>query len=107
MKLQSVSVLRWNNDTEEPVILDAAYNLAEYSFFTKGSVKEFLAFATKTVMKRIGAGTQGVDYEGNMVYCFVMPDGLGVIVVTDKEYPARVAITMAKELLADFKALHG
>ena len=42
-----------------------------------------------------------------MVYCFVMPDGLGVIVVTDKEYPARVAITMAKELIADFKALHG
>ena len=107
MKLQSISVMRWNADTPEPIALDAAYNLAEYSFFTKGSVKEFLAFAGKTVMKRISAGTQGIDYEGNMVFCFVQPDGLGVVVIVDKDYPARVAITLAKEILADFRALHG
>ena len=36
MLIRSVAVARWNNDTEEPVILDAAYNLAEYSFFQRG-----------------------------------------------------------------------
>ena len=36
MLIRSVAIARWNNDTEEPVILDAAYNLAEYSFFQRG-----------------------------------------------------------------------
>lgn len=79
-------------------------------------------------MKRIGAGVQAVDYEGsslswclvpgrmpysccfcagNMVYTMVQSDGLGVVVTTDKEYPARVAVTMAKELIAQFKTVHG
>jgi hypothetical protein len=106
MKLQSISVMRWNSDTDEPVVLDAAYNLAEYNFFMRGNVKEFLAFGSRTIMKRIGQGTQGVDYEGNMVYCLVGADGLGVIIFVDKEYPARVAISLAKEVLADFKTLH-
>jgi hypothetical protein len=65
MKIQSIGILRWNNDTEEPILLDGAFNLAEYNFFTRGSVKEFLLFASKTVMKRIGAGINGVDYEGS------------------------------------------
>ena len=106
-KVLSISVMRWNNDTEEPILLEAAYNLAEYSFFTRGSVKEFLTFASRTVMKRVTAGSQALDYEGNIVYCVVQPDGLGVIVITDKSYPGRVALKLARETLEDFKALHG
>ena len=106
MKLQSISIMRWNSDSEEPILLDGAYNLAEYSFFTRGNVKEFLAFGSRTIMKRIGAGTQGVDYEGNMVFCHVLADGLGVVIFCDKEYPARVAVSLSKEVLAAFKGLH-
>ena len=106
MKILSVCVLRWNSDTEEPVILDGAYNLADYSYFTRGSVQEFLVFANKVLMKRVPAGIQGVDYEGNKIYCFVQPDGLGVLVTSDKDYKSRVAIAMAKELMADFRAAH-
>ena len=69
-------------------------------------MKEFLAFGSKTIMKRIGAGSQGVDYEGNMVFCHVQADGLGVVIFCDKEYPPRVAISLAKEVVAAFKALH-
>jgi hypothetical protein len=36
MKVQSLFVMRWNADTPEPIILDGAYNLAEYSFFQRG-----------------------------------------------------------------------
>ena len=105
-KILSISVLRWNADTPEAVTLDAAYNLADYSFFQKGSIKEFLSFAARTVMRRIGPGVNAVDYEGNLVYCFVQQDGLGAIALTDKAYPARVAVTMLKELLAGFRAAH-
>jgi hypothetical protein len=36
MKIQALCMMRWNADTPEAVILDAAYNLAEYNFFQKG-----------------------------------------------------------------------
>lgn len=41
-----------------------------------------------------------------MVYSYVQADGLGMVAVTDKEYPSRVAVTMLKELLAAFKSVH-
>ena len=106
-KVLCISLLRWNTDTEEPVLLEAAYNLAEYSFFTRGGVQEFMAFACRTVMKRLTAGTNAIDYEGNHLYCVVQADGLGAIVMTDKSYPGRVAVKLARDLLEAFKAAHG
>lgn len=104
MKIQSIAVLRFNGDTEEAVIMDAAYNLAEYSFFTRGSVREFLTFASKTILKRVEAGVQCIDYEGNNCYCIKSADGLGIIAICDKDYPARVAVAMLRELLDGFRA---
>jgi len=106
MKLMCVSVLRWNHDTDDAVLLDGAFNLDEYNFFQKGSVKEFMAFASKTVMKRTGGGISAVDYEGNMLFAVVQADGLGAIVMADKEYAPRVAVALAKEVLAAFKGAH-
>jgi synaptobrevin family protein YKT6 len=40
------------------------------------------------------------------VYCFVQPDGLGAIAITDKEYAGRVAVTLLKDTLNAFKAVH-
>ena len=106
-KMLCISVMRWNQDTEEPIILESAYNLAEYSFFTRGPVQEFMTFACRTVMKRLTAGTNAIEYEGNHMYCVVQPDGLGIVVMTDKSYPGRVAIKLARDLLEAFKAVHG
>ena len=64
MIIRGITICRWNSDTPEAVILDAAWNLAEYGYFQKGPVKEFLTFATKTLMGRLPAGVQCVDYEG-------------------------------------------
>jgi synaptobrevin homolog YKT6 len=43
---------------------------------------------------------------GNLVYCYVQSDGLGAVAITDKVYPARVAVSMLKDTLAAFKAVH-
>ena len=42
-----------------------------------------------------------------MCYCMIGSDGLGAVAICDKEYPARVAVTMLKELLAQFKEEFG
>ena len=49
MKLQSISIMRWNSDTEEPVVLDAAYNLAEYSCVARnGAARRFVTLRALT-----------------------------------------------------------
>lgn len=35
MKLLSLSILRWNNDTKSPIVLDEAFSLEEFSMFTR------------------------------------------------------------------------
>jgi len=81
MKIEAFGVLRWNGDTAAPVLLDGAYNLADYGFFQRGGfvcprlgapapvlthatrppachcrAKEFMTFAMKTLAKRLDAG---------------------------------------------------
>jgi synaptobrevin homolog YKT6 len=103
MKIESISVNRWNSDTPEPILLDAAFNLAEYGFFQRGSVKEFLTFATRTLAKRLPSGIHCVEYEGKFCYAFVSAEGLSGIAITDKDYPARVIISLLKELVNEMK----
>ena len=37
-----------------------------------------------------------------MCHCYLRQDGLGAVIVTDKEYPARVAFNLETKLLDDF-----
>lgn len=39
-----------------------------------------------------------------MCHCYLRQDGLGAVVVTDKEYPARVAFNLESRLLNEFDA---
>lgn len=37
-----------------------------------------------------------------MCHCYLRMDGLGAVVATDKEYPARVAFNLANKVLDEF-----
>ena len=39
-----------------------------------------------------------------MCHCYLRQDGLGAVVVTDQEYPARVAFNLESRLLDEFDA---
>lgn len=63
---------------------------------------------TKTFLKRTQPGQrQSVSHEGYIVHCYVRSDGLGGTVVTDTDYPARVAFVLLGQLLEDFVASVG
>ncbi len=64
MKIEAIAINRYNGDTPEPIVLDSAFNLGEYGFFQRGSVKEFLVFAARTLAKRLTSGVHAVEYEG-------------------------------------------
>ena len=35
MKIQSIAISRWNEDTEEPVVLDMESDVSEFGFFQR------------------------------------------------------------------------
>eukprot|EP01138_Halocafeteria_seosinensis_P001887 gb/GECG01001933.1/.p1 GENE.gb/GECG01001933.1/~~gb/GECG01001933.1/.p1 ORF type:complete len:199 (+),score=28.74 gb/GECG01001933.1/:1-597(+) len=102
MKIQSIAILRWNNDTEEPLVLDMDSDVSEFGFFQRNGVKEFLVFVGRTLAKRCPVGTHVVDHEGYHCHVVVQADGLVGVAVCDRDYPSRVALSMVRELLAGF-----
>lgn len=67
-----------------------------------------MCMLTKTFLKRTQPGQrQSVSHEGYIVHCYVRSDGLGGTVVTDTDYPARVAFVLLGQLLEEFSASVG
>ena len=48
-----------------------------------------------------------VRYEGNTVRCHLRADGLGAVMVSDGEYPERVAFSVLSNLIEEFSTLVG
>lgn len=62
-----------------------------------------LNFFNKTMIKRTEAGQrQSITHECHVVHCYVRSDGLAGSVVTDAEYPSRVAFVLLTQILEDF-----
>lgn len=55
MKLTAVALLKWNGE-REPCLFGLAADLSNFGFFQRGSVKELLTFAARTVAKRTLVG---------------------------------------------------
>lgn len=103
MKIVGISVVRTGVDIPDPITLAVANDLSSFGFFQRPSVKEMLMFLTKTFTKRTEPGQrQSITHEGYIVHCYVRSDGLGGAVISDTEYPARVAFVLLGEMLEDF-----
>ena len=67
-----------------------------------------MGFLTKTFIKRTEPGQrQSITHEGHVVHCYVRSDGLGGTVITDEEYPARVAFVLLGQFLDEFASSVG
>ncbi|TPX50041.1 hypothetical protein SeMB42_g00428 [Synchytrium endobioticum] len=88
---------------QKATVLAAEYELSQFSFFERGSVKEFMAFFTVTVADRTAPGTrQKIQEQNYLGHVYVRQDGLAGVIVTDAEYPQRVAFSALNKLLDEF-----
>ncbi|XP_022112389.1 synaptobrevin homolog YKT6 [Pieris rapae] len=86
-------------------ILKAAYDLQSFSFFQRSSVQEFMTFVSKTIVERTHQASRQSVKEGEyMVQVYVRGDNLAGVLISDHEYPNRVAHTLITKLLDDFSA---
>ncbi|TPX37106.1 hypothetical protein SmJEL517_g00902 [Synchytrium microbalum] len=66
-------------------------------------VKEFMGFFAITVSDRTEPGTRQKIQENNYVgHVYVRQDGLAAVIVTDAEYPQRVAFSALNRLIDEF-----
>lgn len=69
VKLYSLNILY--KGIHNAVWLKTSYDLQTFSFFQRGSVQEFMAFVSKTIVERTQtAARQSVKEGGNNVYLF-------------------------------------
>ncbi|KZT51545.1 snare protein YKT6 [Calocera cornea HHB12733] len=84
----------------------ACYNdLSSFSFYQRGSVGEFMAFFSKTVVERTPAGQRQSVQEQSYkfhVHNWGGADNLAAIVITDLEYPVRPAFSLLQKTLDDY-----
>lgn len=77
VKLYAMSILYKNQNSA--VWLKAAYDLQTFSFFQRGSVQEFMAFVSKTIVERTQTAARQSVKEGGKTclsslyfYCIVI-----------------------------------
>ncbi|CAH0391125.1 unnamed protein product [Bemisia tabaci] len=85
--------------------LKSAYELGTFSYFQRGSVQEFMAFVSKTMVERtMSCARQSVKEGEYMCHVYVRADNLAGVVVSDHDYPHRVSHTLLSKVLDDFAA---
>ncbi|XP_063365056.1 synaptobrevin homolog YKT6 [Cydia amplana] len=86
-------------------ILKDAYDLSSFSYFQKGSVQEFMSFVSKTMAERTQPASRQSVKEGEyMLQVYVRADNLAGVLISDHEYPSRVAHTLITKILDEFTA---
>jgi synaptobrevin family protein YKT6 len=103
VKLYAISI--FYRASEEAKVLKSHYDLQSFSFFQRGSVQEFIQFASKTITERTSPCTrQSVKQDVYMCHVYVRSDNLAAVLIADHEYPGRVAHTLLTKIMDDFSA---
>lgn len=99
--------MRHNGPDASPVILSSEFDLSTFGFFKRGTVKELVTFFCRQVIQRTAPGERNVIDEGdNVCHALVSGEKLACAVVTDKDYPTRVALSLTALALQEFYSLH-
>jgi len=91
---------------KSPVRLASVADLSSFSFWTRSAIGEHMRFATRTVCQNTDPGTrQSVAFKDIpfLIHSYVRLDGLSGVVVSDSEYPHRVAHTLIQTILQQFE----
>jgi len=98
-------VLHKEGDRQAKILQDE-FDLESFGYFERRGVRQLLVFSARTVTERTALNTrQSVEAEENvhaMVHVYVRPDGLASVIISNSEYPMRVAHTLLSKIMDDF-----
>ncbi|KRZ45537.1 Synaptobrevin -like protein YKT6, partial [Trichinella pseudospiralis] len=86
-------------------LLNGSFDLQSFSFFQRNSVRQFMVFTGKLIIDRSPIPNRTtVKEQGYLCHVYIRADCLSGLVVTDEEYPSRVAHNLLSKVLEDFSA---
>ncbi|KAE8257380.1 hypothetical protein A4X13_0g2391 [Tilletia indica] len=103
--LRSSLSLRPSQACASAVSLVGAWELGSFSFFQRGTVQDVITFMSKTVAERTQpTQRQSVQENNYIAHVHARPasDGIVGVLVTDTEYPVRVAFSLLNKSLDEF-----
>lgn len=104
MKLSAVAVCKWKLDSV-PYMLGCSVDLSEFSFFQRGSVKEFMVFTGKTCIQKTQPGARlSVKAQAFMCHVVVRDNHMAAFIFADEAYPSRAAMAVGVKLIEEFTA---
>eukprot|EP01054_Gregarina_sp_Poly1_P005259 Gregarina_sp_Poly_1__5258@NODE_2789_length_1715_cov_71_920510_g1756_i0_p1_GENE_NODE_2789_length_1715_cov_71_920510_g1756_i0NODE_2789_length_1715_cov_71_920510_g1756_i0_p1_ORF_typecomplete_len212_score20_98Longin/PF13774_6/6e09_NODE_2789_length_1715_cov_71_920510_g1756_i0192827 len=109
MKLVSLLIFRVKPEQEKAILLAAHMDLSHFNYFIRSTIKEHIVFHSRLICSRTPIGCrQTIQFEQDLGNChaFVHSCGLGGAVLSDPEYPARVAFVFLNRALAGFVEKH-
>ncbi|XP_028390831.1 synaptobrevin homolog YKT6-like [Dendronephthya gigantea] len=83
--------------------LTSAYDLQSFGYFQRSSVKEFMDFTGRIIVERTRTKERASVKEQEYVcHVYVRENNLSGVLISDAEYPSRVAFTLLGKVLDDF-----
>lgn len=104
MKLFYIGILTTEGKGVE---LAFAEDLSSFSIFQRPSVREFTKFFGSTIATRTEPGQrQSIEEGSNVGHVYARSEGLAGVLISDKEYPVRVAFALLNKVLDEYLATH-
>ncbi|PKS09989.1 hypothetical protein jhhlp_004613 [Lomentospora prolificans] len=102
MKLYYIGIIR---NTEKPAIqLSSAYDLSEFSRWTKNDYQNFMTMFSKTVAERTSPGQRlDVEEQGHTFHCYARSEGIAGVIIS-KDYPKLAAHQILSKVVDEFLA---
>lgn len=98
--MRIVSIHIYKCSTLEPILLGTASDLSFCGLFEKGTIREFINFNSRLVVSRTPKeDRQEVALEKGICYAYVTSDSIGISIITDEEYPKRVAFDLIYKIM--------
>lgn len=103
VKLYHLAILY--KHSAKAVTLCSASDVTSFGFFQRNSVLEFMHFTSQILAERSQPATRtSVKEQSYMCHIYVRSDSLCGALISDHEYPHRVAHTLLNKVLEDFAA---
>ena len=105
MKILSLSI--WKKEGEKAEELMSIHEVAEFGYFQRTTVADFLKFTSQFMAERTAPGERkSVKEREYICHSLTKSDKIGGVLICDEEYPQRVAFSFILKILDDFVKHH-
>ncbi|KAI0981856.1 hypothetical protein GJ496_007360 [Pomphorhynchus laevis] len=91
-------------DATEARILKSEFDLSNFSYFQRSTVKELMIFTSRTLINRLNLDSKATVTEGEyLAHAYVRRDRLSAVLFSSQDYQRRVAHSLLVKVLLEFE----